>query len=160
MFPCGWRGVVHNWNNLLVLLLLQRRRPTAAGRVSARLPQQAFPSQGQSTVLQESTDSRWHVWLFDSLTRWSDIRWWINLLDSSGVHAIRPASPLHHVADVLGSSAVGCRTHNCESPGSNPVCYRFNCWAFSFSPRRPSSLSYINEYLAIGKVNSSPDSMS
>ena len=28
-------------------------------------------------------------------------------------------------------------------------CYRFEVWAFSFSPRCPSSLRIINEYLAI-----------
>ena len=28
-----------------------------------------------------------------------------------------------------------------------PLCYRFKVWAVSFSPRRPSSLSCINEYL-------------
>ena len=43
-----------------------------------------------------------------------------------------------------GSSAVKRRTRNRESPGSNPLCYRFEVWAFSFSP-----LSCINEYLAI-----------
>ena len=47
-------------------------------------------------------------------------------------------------------SAVECRTRNQESPGSNPVCCYFEDWPFSFSPRRPSSLSCINEYLAIG----------
>ena len=39
---------------------------------------------------------------------------------------------------------------------SNPLCYHFEVWAFSFSPRRPSSLSCINEYLTIdsgGNVN-------
>ena len=39
-----------------------------------------------------------------------------------------------------GSSAVECRTRNKESPGLNPLCYRFKVWAFSFSPRCPSSL--------------------
>ena len=48
-----------------------------------------------------------------------------------------------------GSSAVECRTRNREGPGSNPLCYRFEDWAFSFSQRHPSSLSCINEYLAI-----------
>ena len=48
-----------------------------------------------------------------------------------------------------GSSAIECRAHNRESPGSNLLCYRFRDWAFSFSPRCPSSLSCINEYLAI-----------
>ena len=41
---------------------------------------------------------------------------------------------------------VECRTRNREIPGSNPRCYRFEVWAFSFTSRR---LSCINEYLAI-----------
>ena len=45
---------------------------------------------------------------------------------------------------------VECRTRNRESPGSNPRCYRFEVWAFSFTSRRLSRLSCINEYLAIG----------
>ena len=44
---------------------------------------------------------------------------------------------------------VECRTRNRESPGSNPRCYRFEVWAFSFTSRRLSRLSCINEYLAI-----------
>ena len=47
------------------------------------------------------------------------------------------------------SSVVECRTRNRESPGSNPLCYRFELWPFSFSSRRLSRLSCINEYLAI-----------
>ena len=35
---------------------------------------------------------------------------------------------------ICGSSAVECRTHNRDSPCSNPLCYRFKVWAFSFSP--------------------------
>ena len=42
---------------------------------------------------------------------------------------------------------VECRTRNRESPGSNPRCYRFEVWAFSFTSRRLSRLSCINEYL-------------
>ena len=48
-----------------------------------------------------------------------------------------------------GSSAVECRTGNRESPGSNPLCYSFEIFAFSFSPRRSSWLGCMNEYLAI-----------
>ena len=33
-----------------------------------------------------------------------------------------------------------CRTRNRESPGSNPRCYRFEVWAFSFTSRRLSRL--------------------
>ena len=47
------------------------------------------------------------------------------------------------------SSVVECRTRKRESPGSNPLCYCFEVWAFSFSSRRLSRLSCINEYLAI-----------
>ena len=47
------------------------------------------------------------------------------------------------------SSVVECRTRNRESPGSNPLCYRFEVWACSFTSRRLSRLSCINEYLAI-----------
>ena len=47
------------------------------------------------------------------------------------------------------SSVVECRTRNRESPGLNPLCYRFKVWAFSFTSRRLSRLSCINEYLAI-----------
>ena len=36
-----------------------------------------------------------------------------------------------------------------EIPGSNPLSYRFEVLAFSFSPPSPSSLSCINKYLAI-----------
>ena len=35
-------------------------------------------------------------------------------------------------------SAVECRTWNRVSPGLNPLCYRFDVWAFLFSPRCPS----------------------
>ena len=33
-----------------------------------------------------------------------------------------------------GSSAIECRTRNQVNPGSNPLCFRFEDWAFSFSP--------------------------
>ena len=48
-----------------------------------------------------------------------------------------------------GSSAVESRTRNQESPGSTFLCYCFEIWAFSFSPRCLSPLSCINEYVAI-----------
>ena len=48
-----------------------------------------------------------------------------------------------------GSSVVECRTCNRESPGSNPLCYRFKDWIFSLSSRHLSWLTCINEYLAI-----------
>ena len=56
----------------------------------------------------------------------------------------------HQVAYVeRGSSVVEHRTRNRDSPGSNPLCYRFAVLAFSYSPQCPSSLSCIIEYLAI-----------
>ena len=51
--------------------------------------------------------------------------------------------------DERGSSVVECRSNKRESPGSNPLCYRFEVWAFSFSSRGLSRLSCINKYLAI-----------
>ena len=49
-----------------------------------------------------------------------------------------------------GSSVVECRTRNRVSPGSNPLCYRLEDWAFSFSPLTPLLTQLcINEYLAI-----------
>ena len=36
-----------------------------------------------------------------------------------------------------------------REPGFDPLCYLFEGWAFSLSPRRPSSRSGINEFLAI-----------
>ena len=36
-----------------------------------------------------------------------------------------------------GSSVVECWTRNQVSPGSNPPWYRFEDWAFSFSPLTP-----------------------
>ena len=36
-----------------------------------------------------------------------------------------------------GSSVVEHRTRNQASPGSNPLWYRFEDWAFSFSPLTP-----------------------
>ena len=56
-----------------------------------------------------------------------------------------------------GSSVVECWTRKRHSPCSTPsLCYRFEVCAFPFSPRHPSSLSCIDEYLAIdsgGNVN-------
>ena len=49
-----------------------------------------------------------------------------------------------------GSTAVECRTRKRDNPGSKyPFCYCFEVWAFSFYTRCPSSLSCMNEYLAI-----------
>ena len=58
---------------------------------------------------------------------------------------------------VRGSSAIECRAHNREIPGSNLLCYRFGDWAFSFSPRCPSSPTCINEYLAIENSGNTSD---
>ena len=59
--------------------------------------------------------------------------------------------PVIHIIQLWRAVAqlVECRTRNRESPGSNPRCYRFEVWAFSFTSRRLSRLSCINEYLAI-----------
>ena len=58
-------------------------------------------------------------------------------------------SQLGHGPVELTGSAVECRTHNQGSPGSNPLCCRFEICPFPFSQRRHSSLSCINEYVAI-----------
>ena len=55
----------------------------------------------------------------------------------------------HHNLWSAVAQLVECRARNRESPGSNPRCYRFEVWAFSFTSRRLSRLSCINEYLAI-----------
>ena len=49
----------------------------------------------------------------------------------------------------VAQSVVEYRTRNRESPGSYPHGYHLEARAFSFSPRRPSSLSCVNEFLAI-----------
>ena len=48
-----------------------------------------------------------------------------------------------------GSSVVECRTRNQVTQVQIPLCYRFEDWAFSFSPLMVHSASCINEYLAI-----------
>ena len=58
-------------------------------------------------------------------------------------------SVIQSISVERGSSVVECWTRNRESLGSNHLCYRFEVWAFSFSSRRLSQLSCINEYLAI-----------
>ena len=58
-------------------------------------------------------------------------------------------SPLWRSMWSAVAQLVECRTRNRESPGSNPRCYRLEVWAFSFTSRRLSRLSCINEYLAI-----------
>ena len=49
----------------------------------------------------------------------------------------------------LGGPAVECQTRNQESLGSNPLCYHFEVWEFSFSAQCLTSLRCINEYLSI-----------
>ena len=51
--------------------------------------------------------------------------------------------------DGSGSSPVECRTSNRKKLGFEYYLLPFRSLAFSFSPRHPSSLSCINEYLAI-----------
>ena len=42
------------------------------------------------------------------------------------------------------------RMPDSREPGfESSLCYRFEVWPFSFSPRHPSSLSCINVYLAL-----------
>ena len=55
-----------------------------------------------------------------------------------------------------GSRVVECWTRNRDNPRSNALCCSFEVGAFSFFPRCPSSLSCINESLAMdggGNVN-------
>ena len=47
--------------------------------------------------------------------------------------------PLRHVTHLWSAVECGAR---------DPLCYHFKIWASLFSPRCPSSLSCINEYLA------------
>ena len=70
-----------------------------------------------------------------------------NVLASDSICMFFPETWHTHVE--RGSSVVECRTRNRESPGSNPLWYRLEVWAFSFTSRRLSRLSCINEYLAI-----------
>ena len=53
--------------------------------------------------------------------------------------------------DLSSGSRMVCNRYilNASILGSNPLCYRFEVWAFLFSSRRLSRLSCINEYLAI-----------
>ena len=58
-----------------------------------------------------------------------------------------------------GSSAVEHRPLNRESLGSNPLSCHIKVWAFVFSPRCPSSLSWLNESLSVdsgGHVGEEP----
>ena len=48
-----------------------------------------------------------------------------------------------------GSSVGRMPDSQSREPGFEPRCYRFEVWAFSFTSRRLSRLSCINEYLAI-----------
>ena len=48
-----------------------------------------------------------------------------------------------------GSSVGRMPDSQSREPGFEPHCYRFEVWAFSFTSRRLSRLSCINEYLAI-----------
>ena len=60
-----------------------------------------------------------------------------------------PEVMMGNETSVYHNQLVECRTRNRESPGSNPRCYRLEVWEFSFTSRRLSRLSCINEYLAI-----------
>ena len=65
------------------------------------------------------------------------------------IYKIRAIGYAQFIFVERGSSVVEFRTRKRESPGSNPLCYRFVIWAFSFSSRRLSRLSCVNEYLVI-----------
>ena len=51
-----------------------------------------------------------------------------------------------------GSSVVECQSRNQKSPGSNPLCYPFKMWAFSFSPQCPRSLTCIYTIICLTSV--------
>ena len=55
----------------------------------------------------------------------------------------------HHICGVwkLSGSILDSQSRGPDFESTH--CYRFKIWAFSFSPRGISSLSCINEYLAI-----------
>ena len=72
----------------------------------------------------------------------------IHVYLSLSLHRYMFICPYHSMWSAV-AQLVECRTRNRESPGSNPRCYRFEVWAFSFTSRRLSRLSCINEYLAI-----------
>ena len=59
---------------------------------------------------------------------------------------------LYHDTNIIpgsGSSVGRMPDSQSREPGFEPRCYRFEVWAFSFTSRRLSRLSCINEYLAI-----------
>ena len=59
-----------------------------------------------------------------------------NALAGTRVHlyALVLSNTLSTIHVERGRSVVECRTRNQVSPGSNPLCYRFEDWAVSFSP--------------------------
>ena len=89
-------------------------------------------------------------WLTDKCSRttvWQTIN--IYKETDTNVETSRPLLVCNFSMWSAVAQLVECRTRNRESPGSNPRCYRFEVWAFSFTSRRLSRLSCINEYLAI-----------
>ena len=76
---------------------------------------------------------------------------WISAFITSSMFWTRSRS--NNIADVVYGaryrSAIERTTVNRGSPGSNPLCYHFEVWPFSFYPRHPSPLSCVNVYLAI-----------
>ena len=96
----------------------------------------------QVIVGSNPTGAAWKLWQF-SLPNFAssfrrDTKCHCSLL--SGVYARGSKYMWSMVAQL-----VECRTRNRESPGSNPRCYRFEVWAFSFTSRRLSRLSCIND---------------
>ena len=69
----------------------------------------------------------------------------MNTLGDSGVNRLGDTSDFVE----RGSSVGRMPDSQSREPGFEPRCYRFEVWAFSFTSRRLSRLSCINEYLAI-----------
>ena len=61
----------------------------------------------------------------------------ITILDLSSYDLLLVLRTLYDESVERGSSVVECRARNRVSPGSNPFCYRFEDWAFPFSPLTP-----------------------
>ena len=74
---------------------------------------------------------------------------WLTLTGTLPIYLLAPVAFSPNNVGSAVAQLVERRTRNRENPGSNPLCYRFEVWAFSFTSRRLSRLSCINEYLAI-----------
>ena len=90
-----------------------------------------------------ASDRHWHC---SHTQNWPSVKVSNHIEDP--LHVIKGVNEDYRLWSAV-AQLVECRTRNRESPGSNPRCYRFEVWAFSFTSRRLSRLSCINEYLAI-----------